>query len=214
VTYSPFYCLILSVGVSPLSTDSMPKNEHRRLVLWSSTLVRTPLATKAIESSVQSAPEASSCHLYLRASQLIGGPSFLPLHSQVILEENVMASSSSGVKQTTVARYIWDFVPVDATRLSTLASLLQLKSVEGKIRFFSRGTSRRNLSLQDELVEDSQSQLSLASPTVSPFLARAQDFCQKYDNEKLNLLSNNCWQFSFLLIRHIIEPTDTVDVVS
>lgn len=56
--------------------------------------------------------------LQLKMAPLIGGPSWLPLHVKVIVEQN----------------HTWDFVPLNATSPQTLQSLLSLRSVPGVIR--------------------------------------------------------------------------------
>lgn len=64
--------------------------------------------------------EASSS-VRLKLSPLIGGPRFLPIHVQVIVEDHV-----------------WDFVPQNPVDPQTTLSLLRFQSVPGTIRCLGR----------------------------------------------------------------------------
>ena len=66
---------------------------------------------------------ANGNRLFLENSPLIGGPSWLPLHIKVILEDG---------NRKVVHR--WDFVPLDATNFATLRQLLLLQAVPAEIR--------------------------------------------------------------------------------
>ena len=100
--------------------------------------------------------------LFLRFSSLVGGPSFLPLHVEVIvatLEEAVDATggitdeiyvgidaeftlapilSMEGVS----AVHRFDYLPVDPTDPSTIVRLLTLGGVPGRMRHRERGRRR------------------------------------------------------------------------
>ena len=70
-----------------------------------------------------SALSRDSLRVFLRFSPLIGGPKFLPLHVEVILNRN---------SDNTLYRF--DFIPLKATDPSTLARLVTLQSVPGLLR--------------------------------------------------------------------------------
>ena len=61
--------------------------------------------------------------LQLKLAPLIGGPSWLPVHVKVVVEED----------------HTWDFVPLNATSPETLQSLISLRSVPGEIRYYRQG---------------------------------------------------------------------------
>jgi len=125
-----------------------------------------------------------TCRLYLQASPLIGGPSWLPLHVQVVIE-----SDSD--------RYKWDFVPLDPTEPSTLGRLLFLQAVPGEIRSLS--TKQISGDEQEQVLNKPESMI----PKTESLLLRAQEFCDSYQDRNLHLLYNNCWTFAFQLCSHL-----------
>ena len=64
---------------------------------------------------------AESVSVSLKLSPLIGGPSFLPVHVKVVVDED----------------HMYDFVPINPTNPITIRRLMLLQSVPGEIR--SRG---------------------------------------------------------------------------
>jgi hypothetical protein len=64
---------------------------------------------------------------------LIGGPSWLKLHVQLHLVEDVDNSNDNNRNQM---RHKFDFVPLQATDPQTLIQLLTLQTVPGEIRTF------------------------------------------------------------------------------
>ena len=127
-----------------------------------------------------------TCELYLRAAPLIGGPSWLPLHVQVVIESEDN-------------RYKWDFVPLNATDPSTLGRLLSLQAVPGEIRcFYAKGTC------EDEKQESlDRHELVSTIPKEEPLLLRAQEFCDSYEDRNLHLVQNNCCTFAFQLYNYL-----------
>lgn len=109
----------------------------------------------------------------LECCPMIGGPPWLPLHVQVIIQ---------GEGQ---AKHKYDFVPQEATRSETLLQLLTFQAVPGELRYFgpSGGTT------------SSASELSM-------LVRRAEDFRSHADPE-LHLIKNNCWTFAWKLLRHL-----------
>jgi hypothetical protein len=63
--------------------------------------------------------------LQLKMAPLIGGPSWLPVHVKVVVEDY----------------HTWDFVPLNATSPETLQALICLQSVPGVIRYRQRGNA-------------------------------------------------------------------------
>lgn len=88
-------------------------------VVWSNMRMSTPYLLLMALLLVPSLAKA----LQLKLAPLIGGPSWLPLHVKVVVEDS----------------HTWDFVPLNATSPSTLQSLLRLQSVPGEIRHYRQG---------------------------------------------------------------------------
>ena len=70
---------------------------------------------------------ASSLATRLLLKPLIGGPSFLPIHVAVVVDED----------------HIWDFIPLEARSEATTRTLLTLKAVPGEVRYKSNGKRKR-----------------------------------------------------------------------
>lgn len=101
----------------------------------------------------------------LRRKPLIGGPPWLKVHVQVCVTNELTC----------------DFIPLDATKDSTLAKLITLQSVPGEIRTIWR--------VREETI----------------VARRAIDYCEKYESTDLHLLYNNCWTFALGLLWHLYE---------
>lgn len=87
--------------------------------------------------------------LQLKMEPLIGGPSWLPLHVQVVLD---------GTDK-------WDFVPQNATNPTTLKSLIMLKSVPGEIRYFPARNDQNDNNNNDAIRMTRQAQAFVDSYT-------------------------------------------------
>jgi hypothetical protein len=148
-------------------------------------------------------------NVFLQTSPLIGGPSWLPLHVKVVLE------TSNNVIHT------WDFLPQDATELSTLKRLLFLQPVPAEIRYQTKPLSSVNPSQQEALDLGSfdvvlrgdgnmpvETDLAF-SASEERVILRAQNFCKSYHRrEELHLVENNCWTFALQLYEHLTSEND------
>lgn len=94
-----------------------------------------------------------AAHLFLRFSPLIGGPAILPLHVEVIvavdekhqIQQKIMdsvcfrrnnnLSSTPFLQQEHLQLHRFDFLPKDPTNPSTLARLITLQGVPGRLRY-------------------------------------------------------------------------------
>jgi hypothetical protein len=113
--------------------------------------------------------------IQIKAAPLIGGPTWLPLHCQVIVD----------------ATYAFDFVPLNATSTTTLQKILSLQLVPAIARI------RRHRQFTNTTDDDTNS-VSSSSSRVD----RALTFCRHY-NKDLHLIQNNCWTFAYDLVAHI-----------
>mmetsp|Transcript_13591 Transcript_13591/g.27016 ORF Transcript_13591/g.27016 Transcript_13591/m.27016 type:complete len:150 (+) Transcript_13591:148-597(+) len=120
----------------------------------------------------------------LQPVPLIGGPSYLPLHVQILLEEDSGTNTNTGDS----VPYLLDFVPAEASDLKTLAALLSLSPVPGAYRF-------RPLVRHDSLSTSLPSLLEyeFSSPLTSDDIDTFISSCEP----NLHLLKNNCWSFAF-----------------
>ena len=149
--------------------------------------------------------------LFLENSPLIGGPSWLPLHVKVILEDD----------DDRVA-HRWDFVPINATSFATLRKLLMLRAVPAEIRYqsapLSATTTKINpvdggiaptgfgIVLMERTAnnndEDGATSSMERNGATDRIVERANGFCESYP-EELHLIQNNCWRFAFELYDHL-----------
>jgi hypothetical protein len=88
----------------------------------------------------------------LECCPLIGGPPWLPLHVQVILQ-------GEGEE-----KHKYDFVPKEATRSETLLQLLTFQTVPGELRYF--GSSRDTSAELSMLVQRAEDFRSHADPEL------------------------------------------------
>lgn len=119
---------------------------------------------------------------------LIGWPSWGPkLHEAVIVERRDANAAAAGP-----AYLLFDFIPVSATKISTVTTLFRGQTVPGMIR---------------------EKVLTFAPPTLAfqgdsrRSLDEIRAFCAKYD-EYLHLINNNCYTFSDRLQRFLIRDDD------
>jgi hypothetical protein len=120
----------------------------------------------------------SSNKIQLRPSPLIGGPKWLPLHVQLIIER----------------QYIWDFVPLNATSPTTLRNLLLLQSVPGEIRCRQRMTVR-------------EPNTDTTPATTCSLQQEATIYADSYPNTNLNIINNNCWTFCIGMFLHLLSSS-------
>eukprot|EP00808_Paulinella_micropora_P011676 g4172.t1 len=115
--------------------------------------------------------------LYIRFSPLIGGPSFLPLHSTIYVDDG-----EGGLVG-------WDFLPENATDPATLRRIISLRSTEGLVRERRlRGVSRSGLMRIGTVAP------SLLNSSISTLRKKAF-----HQETKLHLLTNQCWKHSITM---------------
>jgi len=114
--------------------------------------------------------EIGDAHVFLRFSPLIGGPSFLPLHVEVIVAvddsekikekmdtiyiRKVNNLSSTSFLKEPLELHRFDFLPVNPSSTSTLVQLLTLNGVPGKVRhrIYERISEESN-NMQTEVID-------------------------------------------------------------
>ena len=111
----------------------------------------------------------------LQPVPLIGGPSFLPLHVQVLLEDEISES----------VPHLVDFIPSDASDPKTLASLLSLRFVPGTYRF-------RPFPVRKPFFSPSL-EYKFSAPLTHDDIDNFISTCPP----NLHLTENNCWSFAF-----------------
>mmetsp|Transcript_15411 Transcript_15411/g.31606 ORF Transcript_15411/g.31606 Transcript_15411/m.31606 type:complete len:171 (-) Transcript_15411:1203-1715(-) len=118
----------------------------------------------------------------IKSSPLIGGPSWLPVHCKVVVNDS----------------YLFDFVPLNADSMETIKKLMTLQPVPATVRVVQKSRKRET----DESSEPSDGE---DDELTKLYEERAVQFCQKYD-EDLHLIKNNCWSFAFDLLRNVSLP--------
>lgn len=162
--------------------------------------------TCQVSVSGLSAPPPLSIGVHLRFSPLIGGPTWLPLHSSVVLST-----------EDDLHRY--DFIPTKATDPETLARLLTLRSVPGIVRARSASSSVVSPSSGPATAVSGKNGLSFQLRSIplpnnaedddasSYVVQTAADFAERYQVERgdLDLLGNSCYMFTYSLLRHLLD---------
>ena len=116
--------------------------------------------------------EDANAHIFLRFSPLIGGPSFLPLHVEVIITVEDTNNNNKEMKQNMNTIYIrranndisstsflkeqlalhrFDFLPEKPTDPVNLSRLVTLRSVPARVRHRSYGISNSNNMQTDDM---------------------------------------------------------------
>jgi hypothetical protein len=139
--------------------------------------------------------EALAIHIFdsrlkIQPSPLIGGPTWLPLHCKVIIDDT----------------HIYDFVPLNATTAETFQKLIQLQAVPAKVQIIRRSsepqTNNNNNNSYKNEEYDNNSKVN-NDEEAKLFIERAEHFCQEYDQD-LHLIKSNCWSFAFDLILYVL----------
>ena len=88
------------------------------------------------ESQSQRSESSRNVKAYARFSPLIGGPTFLPIHVEVMILEtmtnDVQMNSGNGSAKTLLRRI--DFIPKDAEQIETILKLVTFQNVPAIIR--------------------------------------------------------------------------------
>ena len=103
-----------------------------------------PLQLAADTSSItNNISSGSSFKVFARFSPLIGGPSFLPIHVEIMLWDDSSDTNNAKPTDTATAQqrtscydvlHRIDFIPRDATDPRTLVKLLSFQNVDGLVR--------------------------------------------------------------------------------
>ena len=104
--------------------------------------------------------------IYLRATRLVGGPAFLPLHVQIAVGETA-----------------FDFLPAKPTAAATTARLLTGGSVDGLIRVQGARSTRSPRGRWHRVGQTTRT------------LPEIRRFAEQQPTE-LSLLHNSCWTFA------------------
>jgi hypothetical protein len=129
----------------------------------------------------------------LKASPLIGGPSWLPLHCKVVVDDGA---------------FVFDYVPKDPTSTDTIRKLILLQSVPAEARI-RKAPPSRGVNTTDLPGGDHVSPGEICDGSADDwYVHRAVHFCRNYRKD-LHLVTNNCWSFAFDLIRHVVVDADT-----
>ena len=149
---------------------------HNHHIMSASTLVlsQSTTATESIDT------EGANAHIFLRFSPLIGGPSFLPLHVEVIIalearnsneemKQNMNTvyirrfnniSSTSFLKEQ-LALHRFDFLPEKPTDPANISRLVTLRSVPAKVRhrrYYGTSINRNNNNIQTNSEKSTENQ--------------------------------------------------------
>jgi hypothetical protein len=128
-----------------------------------------------------------SKRIEIQPSPLIGGPSWLALHCQVVVDGN----------------HVFDFVPQNATSIETLKNLVMLQPVPAVARVKRHPSKLSSTELSSENEDKREDGLDTL------YVSRAVEFCRNYDKD-LHLVTNNCWKFAFDLVQHIRQSDENV----
>jgi hypothetical protein len=182
------------------STARKRRRSTRRgfFLTWCCILVRIFLLEEEKEGISGWSPIAVTPTIQLRPAPLIGGPSWLPLHCQVIVDTT----------------HVFDFVPLNATSPATLQKLLALQAVPATARIRQQRQQQQQ-QLQQQPIDCNTAKVTSRKnnnkKTISDdpsqtvvVVTRAMAFCQDYDKD-LHLLHNNCWTFAYDLISYALR---------
>jgi hypothetical protein len=127
------------------------------LLLWLGVWSIQVCHVRSFPSTVRQAPASGqpTIHAYLCLSPLIGGPVFLPVHSEVILRQQPAPSKRQSGEEdkddddddddACCCWHRFDFVPQNPTDPETLQQLVSLQAVPGTVRY-------RTTTFSDEVV--------------------------------------------------------------
>ena len=128
----------------------------------------------------------------LQPVPLIGGPSFLPLHVQVLLEGIDDSGDEKG------EQYLLDFIPSNPSDPDTLSALMTGSYVPGKYRFRPHPT---NLMKPAVDLADVPLHTPVTPEDIENFI--------KTQRVDLHLLTNNCWSFAINFSLWVLRRDDS-----
>eukprot|EP00565_Helicotheca_tamesis_P001043 CAMPEP_0185738894 /NCGR_PEP_ID=MMETSP1171-20130828/34123_1 /TAXON_ID=374046 /ORGANISM="Helicotheca tamensis, Strain CCMP826" /LENGTH=241 /DNA_ID=CAMNT_0028410279 /DNA_START=19 /DNA_END=744 /DNA_ORIENTATION=- len=134
----------------------------------------------SLSEGLSAAPQSGN--VFVRFSPLIGGPSFLPLHCEVLLLAPPPPANEE--EENTILIHRFDFLPKEPTRAETLSSLLSLQSVPGMVRQRTLNipsSSWKEIDRQNDNDDDDSPLLSMAFPVENAIQAARTSDTSTYD---------------------------------
>lgn len=192
-------------------------------------LVRPGTSTSSSQTHLDDVVRESTVRVFLRCSPLIGGPSVLPLHVEVILAEDVDTTRRSiddtiYIRKTNDLTHLtntypqlhrFDFLPVNPKDPSTVVSLATFQSVPGKLRH--RYYNTQNITSTDTTSADGRG-VTIVLPIgciacqdkecgTNSIISTAMKFTNEriddvYDNLRI-FLGKNCLSFALDLLGNL-----------
>lgn len=168
--------------------------------------------------------------VFAQFKPLVGGPSFLPLHVEVIIAPSSSESGMNLLENSVAHRF--DFLPLNPENPAVLQQLISFQSVPGLVRYRTINTLESNITsfAADSEIKNNkrQKQINLSIPlgfcqcfpiksadlikNLSP-IDKAVNFSNDFQRERgeLNILFNNCITFAISLLLHL-ELTIQLDL--
>ena len=100
--------------------------------------------------------DSSALQVFLRFSPLIGGPTFLPIHAEVLVldSDDTKEKNREGSKCDRGVLHRIDFIPLKPTETTTLAELLSFQDVDGLVRHRKLEVNEGESNMQNDISED------------------------------------------------------------
>ena len=178
------------------------------------------------ESKSQRSKSSRNVKAYARFSPLIGGPTFLPIHIEVMILEtmtdDLQMNSGNGSAKTLLRRI--DFIPKDAEKIETILKLVTFQNVPAIIRdrtltYGYDKDSEESLNILNPMSVDFaridallQNRVSIEKTNFILHLdidgignidyMKSLSLCVKSkEGSELNLLNNNCYSFAYDILQ-------------
>ena len=182
----------------------------------------------AKESKSQRSESSRNVKAFARFSPLIGGPTFLPIHVEVMILEttidDMQMNSGNGSAKTLLRRI--DFIPKDAEKIETILKLVTFQNVPAIIRdrtltYGYENDNDESLNILNPINVDFARMESLLQNSVSiektnfvlPLdidgianidYMKSLSLCVKSkEGSELNLLNNNCYSFAYDILQSL-----------
>ncbi len=177
----------------------IPHQLQRRFQLSPSALGLGTKDLSCLVTEVSSPPRSSVSRCTLFLSPLVGAPSFLMLHSQLLLELN--QANTYKEQSDTSPSILLDFIPQDAGEPSTLEELIKFQAVPGLYRY-------REIKC-DESDDLLRTRLKVMTLPVKNDCALPDvlEFCRARcaGRPDLSLSKNNCHSFTLDVMLFILQ---------
>lgn len=178
------------------------------------------------DSKSQRSESSRNVKAFARFSPLIGGPTFIPIHVEVMILEttidDMQMHSENGSAKTLLRRI--DFIPKDAEKIETILKLVTFQNVPAIIRdrtltYGYEKDSDESLNVLNPINVDFARIETLLQNSVSiektNFILplnidgianidymKSLSFCVKSkQGSELNLLNNNCYSFAYDILQ-------------